>query len=62
MIPEFGFSNNFIPCEKTNGKDFWVWFLFSGKLASEDKILSDLRIFLSIPSFEVRSQLDLGHP
>lgn len=61
MVPEFGLGNYFISCEKTDGKDFWVRFLFSGELASEYEILSYLKMVLSIPSFEVRSQLDLGH-
>ena len=44
MVPEFGFSNDFISCEETNGKDFWVGLLLSGKLASEYEILSNLKI------------------
>lgn len=34
MVPEFRFSDNFVTSEKSNGKDFWVGFLFSGKFAS----------------------------
>lgn len=62
MVPEFGFGNNFISCKKSDSEDFGVGFLFSGELASEYEILSYLPIILSIPSFEVRSQLDLEHP
>jgi hypothetical protein len=62
MIPEFRFSDNFVTSEKSNGKDFWVGFLLSGKFASEHEVLSNLKIFLSIPSFEEKSRLDLELP
>jgi hypothetical protein len=62
VVPKLGLSDNFISCEESNGIDFGVSVLFSGQLASEHKVLSDLTIGKKIPSFGVRSQWDLGHP
>jgi len=62
VVPKLGLSDNFISCEESNGIDFGVSVLFSGQLASEHKVLSDLTIGKKIPSFGVRSQWDLEHP
>ena len=62
VVPKLGLSDNFISCEESNGIDFGVSVLFSGQLASEHKVLSDLSLGKEIPSFGVRSQWDLGHP
>lgn len=62
VVPKLGLSDNFISCEESNGIDFGVSVLFSGQLASEHKVLSDLTIGKKIPSFGVKSQWDLERP
>jgi hypothetical protein len=44
VVPKLGLSDNFISCEESNGIDFGVSVLFSGQLASEHKVLSDLSL------------------
>ena len=44
VVPKLGLSDNFISCEESNGIDFGVSVLFSGQLASEHKVLSDLHL------------------
>ena len=44
MVPEFGFSNDFVGGEQTDGIYFWVGVLISGDFAAEDEILSSLRL------------------
>ena len=59
MVPEFRFSDDFVSREEADGKDFRAGLLISGKFASKHEVLSDLRIFLSIPSSGEKSRLDL---
>ena len=42
VVPEFGLGDDFIACEESNSIDFGIRVLFSGQLASKDKVLSDL--------------------
>ena len=62
VIPEFGFGNDFISSEQSDGVYFRTSLLLSGQLAAENEVLSGLELFASIPSFGGRSQRDLGRP
>lgn len=42
MVPVFGFGDNFIGSEKSDGEHLGTGVLLSGILAAEDEILSDL--------------------
>lgn len=44
MVPEFRFSNDFVPREKSDGIDFGVGILLSGQLAAQHEVLSYLSL------------------
>jgi hypothetical protein len=62
VIPEFGFGDDVVSSEESQSIDFGVGILFSGLFSAHNKELPDLRLMNNLPSFEVKSQLDLGCP
>lgn len=59
MIPEFGFSDDVVSSEQSQGVDFGIWVLFSWDFSSHDKKLSDLKLIMDLLSFAMMNQLDL---
>ena len=59
MVPEFGFGDDVVSSEQSEGVDFGIGVLFSGEFSSHDKELSDLRLIMSLLSFAMKNQWDL---
>ena len=62
VVPELGLGDDFVAGEETDGVDLGVRLLLGGQFAAQHEVLSDLRLFTSVPSFGERSPRDLGRP
>lgn len=56
MVPEFGFGDNVISGEQSQGINFGIRVLFGGEFSSHNKKLSDLKLIIVLLSFAMMNQ------
>ena len=62
VVPELGLGDHLVAGEEADGVDLGVRLLLGGQFAAQHEVLSDLRLFTTVPSFGERSPRDLGRP